>query len=632
MATDQNDVLFRELHNRLRQTELLVECAEYFTSSLKFEEVMTRILNRTLEVIPAADAGVLFIYDNEANKLRATACSGFHWDSMRHIALSPGESMTGLTFQQGVAQIFENPNDVIYGSMSEENQAFYAQSLVPIKNIAGPNFIVRGVICAPLVIKGKCIGVMTLDNFTADSFTADDLRLVRAISNQAAIAVENAGLYQEEISRSSRFQHLSQVIQRQYDELTRINQAHERLMKQVLNGGSIEDIGSMIYSILENPIVVYDDLLTVLTEHVPEHVSFPFQSPELIIQLQAILQSEQPRRVGIEGSNGTVSSVMLFPIVTGHETLGILCVVESTHRLNEQDVVLAEQCNLVLALDFMQRQSVFEAEQRFKGGFLEELITEENVGVLKQRAQILGLTDKDTYTFMVVEVAGTETEDNRIYRRIHRSIEQIAVTSNPSSLVITKLNTIVIVNAMPKDLDSDVVLRRSRKLGERLIEVLSTSYPTIDCAIGIGRACTDIGDLLQSYEDAKQCVALIKRQRVRNTVRDYKELGAMRFILTQSKEEMLEFVQMLLRPLMVYPQPKRAQLLKTLDAYIRGGRQHKEAAARLGIHPNTLAYRLKSLEDILGYPIQSSSNFDLHFAWKLVDTFNLKDELFEDDL
>jgi sugar diacid utilization regulator len=388
----------------------------------------------------------------------------------------------------------------------------------------------------------------------------------------------------------------------------------------------------MVFSILENPIIVYDELLSVLTQHVPETLKFPFESPKLIAEIQAVLQSEQISHVVLKEPECAPFSLRLFPIVTAHDILGVLCVVESHHRLEEQDVVLAEQCNLVLALDFRKRESIFEAEQRVKGGFLEELITANNVGVLKHRARLLGLTDGDTYSFMVVDVGDVGNEDSRMYRHIHRKVEQLALNSNRFSLVITKLNTIVILNALPRGLDRDVVLRRSRKLGENLIEALRASYEMISCSIGIGRVCDDIGDLLQSYQDAKQCVAFIQRQKTTNVVRDYVELGAMRFILNQPKEQLLQFVKMTLKPLLSCAPSKRMELLKTLDAFFRAGRQHKEAAALLGIHPNTFAYRLKRLEMMIGYPIQISTNFDLHFAWKVVDTFNLKSELFEGDL
>lgn len=50
----------------------------------------------------------------------------------------------------------------------------------------------------------------------------------------------------------------------------------------------------------------------------------------------------------------------------------------------------------------------------------------------------------------------------------------------------------------------------------------------------------------------------------------------------------------------------------------------------LDIHPNTLAYRLKVLETILGYRIDDyPAFFNLQFAWSVVETYDLKDKLLQ---
>ncbi|WP_246309943.1 PucR family transcriptional regulator [Paenibacillus alginolyticus] len=135
---------------------------------------------------------------------------------------------------------------------------------------------------------------------------------------------------------------------------------------------------------------------------------------------------------------------------------------------------------------------------------------------------------------------------------------------------------------------------------------------------------------MQSYQDAKQCVALIKSKKDRNMVKDYVELGAIQFILDQPKDGLLQFVNSLLLPLLEYPSQKRTELIRALDAFIISGRRYKEAAALLNIHPNTLAYRIKRIEEILGYSIdQYSVFFDLQFAWQVLDMLDLKSSLLE---
>lgn len=60
----------------------------------------------------------------------------------------------------------------------------------------------RSVLCVPLMLKGASIGVIYVDNrLQAGIFTSDDLELLVAISSNAAIAIENARLYQVAVEK-----------------------------------------------------------------------------------------------------------------------------------------------------------------------------------------------------------------------------------------------------------------------------------------------------------------------------------------------------------------------------------------------------------------------------------------------
>jgi sigma-B regulation protein RsbU (phosphoserine phosphatase) len=60
----------------------------------------------------------------------------------------------------------------------------------------------RSVLCVPLLLKGAIIGVIYVDNrLQAGIFTPDDLELLGAISSNAAIAIENARLYQVAVEK-----------------------------------------------------------------------------------------------------------------------------------------------------------------------------------------------------------------------------------------------------------------------------------------------------------------------------------------------------------------------------------------------------------------------------------------------
>jgi sigma-B regulation protein RsbU (phosphoserine phosphatase) len=61
----------------------------------------------------------------------------------------------------------------------------------------------RSIMCVPLRLRGKSIGVIYVDNrLQAGIFRRDDLDLLEAVANTAAVAIENARLHEREIERS----------------------------------------------------------------------------------------------------------------------------------------------------------------------------------------------------------------------------------------------------------------------------------------------------------------------------------------------------------------------------------------------------------------------------------------------
>ncbi|CAE6765131.1 PucR family transcriptional regulator [Paraburkholderia haematera] len=63
---------------------------------------------------------------------------------------------------------------------------------------------------------------------------------------------------------------------------------------------------------------------------------------------------------------------------------------------------------------------------------------------------------------------------------------------------------------------------------------------------------------------------------------------------------------------------QRSDLVLTLETFFDSGQSHKLAAHRLGIHPKTLKYRLDKIEQIMGgLPTRDGAQFALHFALKL---------------
>ncbi len=94
-----------------------------------------------------------------------------------------------------VKRCLENSESLLSEDASTDSRFGLAQSIA--------DFRIRSVMCAPLChVEGKAFGVIQLD--TQDrtkKFNPDDLKLLVGVANQAATALENAKLHQDQLAR-----------------------------------------------------------------------------------------------------------------------------------------------------------------------------------------------------------------------------------------------------------------------------------------------------------------------------------------------------------------------------------------------------------------------------------------------
>jgi len=89
----------------------------------------------------------------------------------------------------------------------------------------------RSVLCTPLLNQGKLVGILYLENsLTAEAFTPDRLEVLKLLSSQAAISIENASLYNTlEQKVAERTQKLAETIDQLQQEIIEREAAEKAL-------------------------------------------------------------------------------------------------------------------------------------------------------------------------------------------------------------------------------------------------------------------------------------------------------------------------------------------------------------------------------------------------------------------
>ncbi|TYZ29789.1 hypothetical protein FZ041_04175 [Selenomonas caprae] len=119
-------------------------------------------------------------------------------------------------------------------------------------------------------------------------------------------------------------------------------------------------------------------------------------------------------------------------------------------------------------------------------------------------------------------------------------------------------------------------------------------------SLGIGRVYPAVADICRSLQEARQAVSLGRFHHPENGVTCYEELGVLKLLSHIRTEELDDFVQDILGPLMAYDDANKTDYLRTLEIYFQENESLPQAAERMFIHANTLRNRLKKIQDVLG--------------------------------
>ena len=192
----ENARLFEEIRHRLTELESLSQVSDSLTSAIDLQPLLENILAGARNAIPAAEKGTILLAEPDG-ALRLHAMSGYTDPRLISLVLSD---------QKGYATRVARERNPI------KIDDAHAEYEIPDNGTIEEINSVQSGIAAPLIVKGKVIGVISLDNASRKSaFTESDLRLLVTFASSAAVAIENARLFTETQQRLHRLSALHSI-------------------------------------------------------------------------------------------------------------------------------------------------------------------------------------------------------------------------------------------------------------------------------------------------------------------------------------------------------------------------------------------------------------------------------------
>ncbi|WP_165354255.1 PucR family transcriptional regulator [Nocardioides glacieisoli] len=140
--------------------------------------------------------------------------------------------------------------------------------------------------------------------------------------------------------------------------------------------------------------------------------------------------------------------------------------------------------------------------------------------------------------------------------------------------------------------DNLIVLVAASSIGADVFGLADTS----EARVGLSQPVQSIGRVGDAAREARW--ALETARSTDQTVVLYGEESPLFMPRTVAEGEAV--VHAVLGPLVDYDQETDSQLLRSLEVYFESGRSWQAGAARLGIHKQTLVYRMRRVEDLTG--------------------------------
>lgn len=420
------------------------------------------------------------------------------------------------------------------------------------------------------------------------------------------------------------------IFNKQASLLERIEKVHERLMSAMLEGNGVEDLIRIVQDNIRNPVILHlsfsneiiecsdgirNDLNGELTKQVKEFYDSNNNKNKL--------KKLDEEKVLI---NGKYIKRMIMPIVLRDNIYGHIFAWGTDMPLGGFDLAIIESASTTIALSILQELSIKEVEIRYRSEFFEDLISIDSKRKKKalERARFFNLQMDNHYLIEVMSFRD-KNESKEIELQIDyiqeflnpivSIIEELMNYLNLRGIVSTKGNGIQILLSF---LDSAQISSRIKEFNNMIVENISSKFPKLEVKIGVGRVYESLDNVDKSFQEAVRTVRIGKAISC-NEIITFDELGIFKILSQDSlAEELEDFYNTTLKPLVDYDEKKSTELVKTLDIYFTNNGNLTRISEQMFAHYNTILYRMSRISEITGMDLENPNHrLNLEIAIKI---------------
>jgi sugar diacid utilization regulator len=318
---------------------------------------------------------------------------------------------------------------------------------------------------------------------------------------------------------------------------------------------------------------------------------------------------------------GGMPAIIVAPILVGDEVPSYLVTIDPAENLFGEDMSLlvTEHAATICGVILGRERVVAAAARRVRDDLVEGLLLgrgRDNADASRWAAH-LGYDPAVDHHVMAIafdlppaplssQGPGASSDEAAQRQRIWESIEHFIGTRAPDAIVSARESEVVVVVTAA---DPRTPAMDARQLATACLARLAELFPAARVVIGIGGTCRDPGEIARSYAQAQRTTQTLRRLSRTGSVAAFGDLGILRLLLQVPElAELRSFAADVLGKLSMHEHEHKSEYLTTLACYFRENNSPQRASRILHVHPNTVAYRVKRIEEITGLRLDNYSD------------------------
>lgn len=598
----------------------LLQAVRYLNSSMEVEVILTSLLEKSVELLDFADTGLIFLYNSEKNQLEVKSSYGFV-STAYEIILYPGESITG--------EAYESNNTIVVNGFQKvadymENISFYKRLNKSADDFLGKQLSeVRGVIACPIRIKGICIGVLVVNNFSTDgSFNHEDVEILESISVQAALALSNAQTMDKVVEDRKQLRKYSKLIETEKNRYQYSVKLHNTFMALILKGATEKELVQEL-SVLLNSDICYINKFQNLVVSSQESLDNPLDITNITNHLSKKLSLYEACNLSYKQR-----FIKSQPILIDGENNGWIIIIRQQDLYTVEDDIAINLALTNFSLVILKQKQFDSLDQKYRGEFIDLLISGENKDLIKKYSNRYHLNEKKPYRMLLLSYFDNSNSEDTTH--FSKNIENrnnynnwlIPQLLNQSTnyFVANKIDMLIIILEEPED-----GRRELETLMKNIIESNQLNFESKNDCINLYALTSELfysmDDFNSIYSKMRKLINQLHKINSNSIFSFYEDYKVTQLLLNNDVSQLNQYMSDILGPLIGNPE-KNVELLKTLKLYIQSKDNWSYTKDALFIHGNTLSQRLNRISKLLQKDLNDYANhMQIQLALEIYDIF-----------